>query len=117
MKNILYVEDEVIVCVSMKKIWEILSRKEKLHVAHNYEEAMNILNKENIDLLITDMSLPGKNGSDLIQDIRKNGLDLPIVVLSNYNRQANAASEMVQDHFQKPFYAKDIENIMKKYIL
>lgn len=116
MKNVLYVEDEVIVCVSMKKIWETLNRKEKLHIAHNYTEAIEILNKENIDLLITDMSLPGKSGSELIQDIRSNGLDLPIVVLSNYSKQANSSSNMVQDHYQKPFYAKDVENILKKHM-
>lgn len=52
-----------------------------VHVAANGLEAMDIIDKEKIDLLLVDIMMPKMNGYDTIKQIRKNN-QLPIIVLS-----------------------------------
>ena len=52
-------------------------------VSHG-ERAMNLLGVEKVDLVVTDIKMPGIHGIELIARIRKDHKDLPIVVCSGY---------------------------------
>lgn len=47
-------------------------------------EALSALKVQEFDLVFTDLGLPGIDGSQLTQEIRRAGLDLPIVVMSGW---------------------------------
>jgi DNA-binding response OmpR family regulator len=49
-------------------------------------EAYQRLQSERFDLLILDLTLPGKSGEDICRDLRKNGHQLPILMLTSKNR-------------------------------
>lgn len=54
--------------------------------SNNGEEAIRILKKTKIDLIITDIIMPEKDGVSLIRDLRKNYPDLKIIAVSGGSR-------------------------------
>jgi len=50
--------------------------------ATNADEALEIFDKEHVDLMITDVMMPGMNGFSLIQQLRQAKYELPILVIT-----------------------------------
>lgn len=63
------------------------------------------------DFIILDNTLPGKNGKDICQEIRKNGKVLPILMLS-VNEDTNTKTDVLNigadDYLSKPFSYKEL---------
>ena len=79
--KILYVEDEEDILKFASMLLE--DYVDKLFVARNGKDALEILKQENIDLVITDILMPKLNGIDLIKEIRKNPLlEVAIIVVT-----------------------------------
>ncbi len=79
--KILVVEDSLSIRKLEKKILEKL--KFSVLEAKDANEAVEILKKEDIDLLITDLIMPDMNGVELIKYVKKNYDNLPIIVVSS----------------------------------
>jgi DNA-binding NarL/FixJ family response regulator len=58
--------------------------------ASDAAEAMGVIRKENPDLAIVDLSLPGANGIELIKNVRAEFPKLPILVLSMHDESLYA---------------------------
>ncbi|MEX0883206.1 MAG: response regulator transcription factor [Cyclobacteriaceae bacterium] len=56
-------------------------------VYHNGNEALEALKNSKVDLLITDMKMPGMNGLDLLQKIKKKRWKIKTIVLSMYEEE------------------------------
>ena len=54
----------------------------KLARAANYEEAMEQIQNNKWDIIILDISLPGKDGLEILRSIREIGSKVPVLVLS-----------------------------------
>jgi DNA-binding response OmpR family regulator len=80
-KTILIAEDEK----PLAKALEIKFSKEgfKTFWAASGEEAINILDKENIDFLILDLIMPKKDGYAVLEYLNKKDKKIKIAVLSN----------------------------------
>jgi two-component system chemotaxis response regulator CheY len=84
-------------------------------------DALEILPKEKVDLVITDLNMPNVDGFELVRTIRQNTTysELPIIILSSLadaqyierGMQAGANSYIV-----KPFNMKKIQYEVSKYI-
>lgn len=84
-------------------------------------DALEILPKEKVDLVITDLNMPNVDGFELVRTIRQNAVysDLPIIILSSLadaqyierGMEAGANSYIV-----KPFNMKKIQYEVSKYI-
>jgi CheY-like chemotaxis protein len=81
---VLLVEDEPFVreatcCVLQSAGFEVLPTADA-------QEAMNVYEQKGrkIDLLMTDMALPGRNGRQLARDLRSTSADIPILLTSGY---------------------------------
>ena len=70
--RVLYVEDEEDILRFASMVLE--DYVDKLFIARNGKEALEILKKENIDLIITDILMPKISGIELIREIKKNPL-------------------------------------------
>lgn len=81
--NILYAEDEEILREGML---ETLNKFfQKVYIAKNGQEAIEIYKKETIDLVLTDISMPIMDGMKLISEINKIDNNPIIIVLSAHN--------------------------------
>lgn len=79
MANILIADDEKEI-VRLLKIY-IEANDNQVFEANDGETALQILKTESIDLAIVDIMMPGKNGYEIIKEVRK-GRYIPILVIS-----------------------------------
>ena len=100
MKKILLVEDN-------KEIHDLIKNaleKERYYVINEYSctEALIILEKENVDIILLDLMLPGINGEEIIKKIKS----IPIIVISakvSNEDKINSLLIGANDYITKPF--------------
>ena len=105
MKKILIVEDDI----SIHEILETLLEKENYFIYNAYSgtEALLLLERENIDLILLDLMLPGINGEEIINLIK----GIPIIVLSakaSVDDKVNCLLSGAVDFISKPFDSKEL---------
>lgn len=104
--RILIVEDEEKVAFFLK---EGLSDQESgYHVvnAPSAEEALQVLDAQEFDLIITDFRLPGQNGLELINRLKSSHPYTPTMLITAYGSdelEAAAYRERVARYLTKPF--------------
>ncbi len=81
-KSMLIVDDSISIIAYFKNIFKDTNLK--IDTSYNVSEALNNLNKNNYDLVITDIEMPKLTGFDLIQKMKsdKNLSSIPIVVVT-----------------------------------
>src|SRR6266481_3239180 len=75
--------------------------------AADAQEAMKVYehNGRRIDLLMTDMALPGRNGRQLAHDLRNTSEEIPILLTSGYvERECDSRSEEHTSELQSQFH-------------
>jgi len=81
--------------------------------AKNGKLALDILEKEKIDIVVTDINMPVMNGLELIRNINEKYSDLPVIIMSAHteNEYIKEAQKLgVKDYLIKPFdFIKFIE--------
>ncbi|HCJ66165.1 MAG TPA: hypothetical protein DHV62_02265 [Elusimicrobia bacterium] len=78
-EKILVVDDEVNVCLVLSKM---LEDECVVLTAGNGEEAIEKVEREDPDLLLLDLKMPGMNGLEVMKKVKKIRPDLPIIILS-----------------------------------
>lgn len=82
-KRILLVDDDILIAMSSADMVTDLGHE--VVEAHSGAEALEILGSDQqFDLLITDYSMPGMNGADLVHAARRLVPDLPVLLASGY---------------------------------
>lgn len=108
--TILFVEDDA---MTHETFGRLLKRRVKeLYAALNGQEAIDIFTQhpDSIDIVITDLDMPIKNGFELIDDIQKLKSDQKIIVISAFKN--DYSRENVQQYFsiEKPIIVKEVLN-------
>lgn len=83
MTRILIADDHTIVRKGLKQILSEGMRNVEFGESSNASETLSLVTKQ-FDLLILDLSMPGRSGLDLLKDIKVQSPRLPILVLSMY---------------------------------
>ncbi len=114
-RTILVVDDETALARTYDRI---LSRKGfDVVLADSYESAVAALEEKPIDLVITDLALPGKNGIELMRTIRedKRWSELPIIAQSGFGQQMQkeVLALMPLRLFQKPVPMDELVEIIE----
>ncbi len=82
--------------------------------AEDGSEALNLLEKEKIDFVITDWLMPIMDGLELARQIRMNQAyrDLPIIMLTTKGNKTDVVKALdanINDYIVKPFKASTLE--------
>lgn len=103
-KNILVVEDEITNSILIKRI--LLKEKYKVTTAFNGQEALEIMENETFDAVLTDWMMPKLDGIELIKKIRENIEPLPLLImitaLVSEGAKAHALDSGADDYIAKP---------------
>jgi two-component system, NarL family, invasion response regulator UvrY len=84
-KRILIVEDHAIVRLGIiRLLHDLLSMPVQVDEASSGAEALDRISGQHYDMVLLDLSLPGRNGLDLLKQIRRLHPKLPVLVLSMY---------------------------------
>ncbi len=97
-------------------IWSSLQQIYEIRQAVHGKEALEILEKEKIDLIITDLMMPWLDGFDLIDEVRQNEKwqHIPVMVVSARTTEEDKLKVLdagVNDFIAKPF---DLAELVKK---
>jgi DNA-binding NarL/FixJ family response regulator len=83
MTRILITDDHAILRQGLKQILADEIADAKFGEAGDSAQALVLLNKETWDILILDINMPGRNGFEVLDDVRRHFPRLPILVLSS----------------------------------
>lgn len=115
--NVLYVEDDAI---TREALLEFLTEvTKKVYTAEDGKKALKIYEKENIDVLISDIKMPEMNGFELIKKIREKDRDIPVIVTTAYDEVDYLVEciELGVNHFLlKPIETDKLYEILKKIV-
>lgn len=121
--NVLIVDDSQFVRkILLKSLTEILSDKEPVFKdAQNGVVALSLIKEKQFDLAFFDLTMPVMDGFELLKELKKLGINIPIIVLSADVQEF--AADMVKEFgvlgfLQKPFnYQKTVELLTELKIL
>ena len=116
-KKVLCVDDEPINLLILKKI---LGKKHEVITAEHGEAALSKLEKDpEIELVITDMNMPGMNGLEFIREASKQFLNKKFFMLSGYaitdEIQRALDTGLICEYFQKPADFKQVNKALEKH--
>ncbi|EIF6157368.1 response regulator [Clostridium perfringens] len=117
-KKILIVEDDPMVALIKKRFLENMGFKDILGPVQTEEEIIQLLDKENIDLILLDVYLPKKNGIDILKSLRykKYLTDVIMITAANSVEEVKRAFAYgVTDYLVKPFEFERFEEAINKY--
>ena len=83
-----------------------------LYLASDGSEALSVMEKESIDLVITDIQMPGVNGFELMKAIKEGHPELPVIIITGYAEielAAQAVNEGASAFLQKPIMFSELD--------
>ncbi|HNW48676.1 MAG TPA: sigma-54 dependent transcriptional regulator [Bacteroidales bacterium] len=104
MHKLLIVDDEQSVRYSFKKLFN--SSNYKISEAGNADEAIAVFNKEKPNLVILDIEMPGKDGIQVLKEIKELSPKTPVIIITAYgsgDRVIKAMKYGAYEYVEKPF--------------
>jgi len=86
-------------------------------VTHDVDSALPVIREKDLDLIITDLKMPGKSGMDLLPLSREQKPATPIIMITAYGNIESAVAAIKQgayDFITKPFEEDELLNVIKK---
>jgi DNA-binding NtrC family response regulator len=80
------------------------------------QEALRLLDSESVDLVLTDLRMPGMSGRDLLKECKLRQPNLPVVVMTAYSSVKDAVEVIKEgafDYVGKPFEMDDLATVVK----
>ncbi len=113
--SILVVEDEA----KLRRLIELQLVEEGFHAgtASDAETALQLLNRERFDLVLTDFKLPGMNGLEFLLAVKRANASLPVVLMTAYGSVESAVGAMkagASDYVLKPFSLAELMLVIRK---
>jgi len=113
METILIIDDEK----SLLDLLTVVFKKEGYAVksAQTAARGFEILAKEEADLVITDIKMPGADGMDILRYARENLPELPVILITAYGSIAQAVEALkagALDYVVKPFDVEELKIIV-----
>jgi DNA-binding NarL/FixJ family response regulator len=92
--SILIVEDHELTRFGLKTAFEGVEYVSAIYEADSAENAIEIFNNNNIDVVIMDLGLPNMNGIDATKKIRSSNKDVKIVILTSHNEEKEVLNSL-----------------------
>ena len=119
MKNILLVEDNDTIIMGLK--YSLEQENFKVISAQNVSEFNKEINKNEIDLVLLDISLPDGNGFEICKEI-KSKKDIPVIFLTAQDEETSVVLGLdlgADDYIVKPFRTRElisrINSVLRRY--
>lgn len=107
--NVLLIEDDPVVC---KIVETVLAENDiQTTICDNASEGEGIIKDQTFNIIILDLGLPDKNGMDLCRDLRENGVDTPVLILTardEVEAKVEGLKTGADDYLTKPFDSKEL---------
>lgn len=120
MYSVLLVEDEQLELDTLKNYvdWKKVGI-DKVYTARGGRSALAILSEHEPDIMITDIEMPGMDGTELAKLVVEEGHRCKIIFLTGYNKfeYAKAAVQVhAEDYLLKPFLVDEVEELVARIL-
>jgi DNA-binding NtrC family response regulator len=115
--RILIVEDDEVFLRPLQRTLEVAGYE--VLVVSSGEEAVDLLKRDDVELVLTDKRLPGIDGVELVRRIKAEHPDLAVVVMTAYGTIGSAVEAMrmgAEDYLVKPFDAAEALIVSRRSI-
>ncbi|MEW5993726.1 MAG: sigma-54 dependent transcriptional regulator, partial [Candidatus Zixiibacteriota bacterium] len=95
----------------------LTSKGYQVYTAPGVDEALQVLDAETIDLVITDYKMPRVDGLDLIRHVRENFKDAQVMMITGYASIGGAVEAVkygAEDYLAKPFTDEELFGAVKR---
>jgi two-component system chemotaxis response regulator CheY len=119
-KTILVVDDSVLTRTAIKRIIQMVDIEvDQIFEAGNGAEALEVLDREQIDLVLADLNMPQMNGIELVHHMQEKECysRIPVVVVSTESsstRIDELLEEGIKGYLHKPFQPEDFREIISQ---
>jgi DNA-binding NarL/FixJ family response regulator len=117
MIEVLIVDDHAIVREGLSKIIEFEKDMVVKGMAHDSAEAIRIISSQKLDVVVLDISMPGRSGLDVIRDIKNIQPGIRIIMLSMYQEERFAVRAFkagASGYLTKEMATEEIVNAIRK---
>jgi DNA-binding response OmpR family regulator len=115
LKKVLIVDDEETLTWSMAKSLSRDRDKYEVEIANNGKEALEVLGKMPIDLVISDIRMPDINGLDLLVRVKREYPHTKVIIMTAYGSsdvQKEASKRGSLYYIEKPFEINEIRKLI-----
>jgi len=116
MADILVVDDDQVI---RDTLCEVLEANYACQTATTAEEALSKLEAQGFDVVLTDISMPGLNGRELLEKVVELYPGTPVIIISGHSDEQQAQSLISRgafDYLLKPFRLEVVEESVKRAI-
>ena len=115
--KILIVDDQLGIRILLN---EVLQKEGyDTYQAANGVQALELANKDKLDLVLLDMKIPGMDGIEILKRLKEIDQEIKVIIMTAYGEL-----DMIQEakdlgaltHFAKPFDIHDIREAVKNYL-
>jgi YesN/AraC family two-component response regulator len=121
MAKILIADDETSIVIVLQGMLKLLHHD--VLTAPDGARALDLISKENVDLLITDIVMPNMDGLELIAELKKSFPSVKIIAISGGSENngpkgyLRKAEELGVHHFlSKPFMMSELSSMIKEVL-
>ncbi|MEW6251410.1 MAG: sigma-54 dependent transcriptional regulator, partial [Planctomycetota bacterium] len=85
----------------------------------NAQEALTLIKQQSFDVVLTDLRMPGLDGLGLLREMRRMGIDVPVILMTAHGTVPNAVEAMklgALDYLQKPFSPEEVEITIERAV-
>ena len=116
-RTILIAEDEE----KMRRVLEVnLQDQYRVLLAKDGEEAFQLFKENEVNLLLTDMKMPEKDGLSLLHEVKRLRPEIPVILITAYGTIESAVSAMKEgatDYLLKPIKMEEVELVIQRALL
>ncbi len=115
MDTILIVDDEKNYLVVLEAL--LSPEGYEIMTSDKAQEALRLIQESDIDLLLTDMKMPGMTGMELMEEAKKIKPEVPVIMMTAYGTIEMAVEAMKKhayDYITKPFQNEELKLTIKK---
>lgn len=116
--HLLIVDDEANTLASLSRAFRLANHE--VTVADNADRALQLVKSQHFDLVFSDVVMPGKNGLVFLEEIRSQGITVPVVMMSgqaDIEKAVRATKLGALDFLEKPISSEKllltVENALK----
>jgi DNA-binding NtrC family response regulator len=107
--NILLVDDDPAILSVLEA--RLVSAGLKVFIAGNGPQALEILDDHHVDVLVSDVKMPGMSGMELLEEVRSIKPELPVIFMTAYGTIPDAVNSVkagAVDYLSKPLDGRDL---------
>ena len=113
--TILVVDDEAEICELLQDF--LTQEGYQVSTAKDGQEAISLGNQNRFDLALLDIKMPGMDGIEVFQELKKAKKDLEVIILTGHGTLRTAKEAMglgAYDYLTKPFELRLVKDIIRE---